>query len=83
MWTIWNYLVSTSEAICLKDPRGSLKKGDLDTNNPLFSITSLSHPILPMKDFYDVQILGAPICQMGCHLIHESLNEATQLNFLV
>ena len=61
--SIWNYLVSTREVICLIDPCCPLKEGDLATDNPLFAgVTSLSRPLLPIKAFPFVQLLGTPFC---------------------
>ena len=33
---IWNYLISTSKVICLKEPCPSQKEGDLACNSPFF-----------------------------------------------
>ena len=35
--SIWNYLVSVNEVICLTDTWGLLKEGDLATSNPFFA----------------------------------------------
>ena len=42
--SIWKYLVTTSEVICLVDPYYTLQEGDLATDNPLFASNFLVLP---------------------------------------
>lgn len=79
--SIWNYLASTSEVICLVDPCHPLKKGDFDTANLFFpGLTSSFCSLLLIKVFHLVQLLGAPFCLLvGMRPIQEPLNTANKI----
>lgn len=70
----WNFLVSTSEIICLINPCLSLRKGDLSWNNPF---SSLSFPtfFMPLDAFHFVQLLSAPF-----HLLDGMLPDSWIIN---
>ena len=54
--SIWNYLVSTSEVICLIDPSCALKESDLATNNLLFA---RNNTVLPLSAYKSLSFCTA------------------------
>ena len=68
----WNYPVSTGKVVysigCLCPP----KEGDLPWNSPLFSRNYFISPLSASKASDFAWLFGAPLCLIGCWLIHDT-----------
>ena len=78
--SIWNYLVSSSEVICLIDPYPPSKESDLPWNHPLF-VRIISLPPSPWSSFlfFGRAACGILVPQPGIEPVPPAL-EAQSLN---
>lgn len=76
--SVWNYQVSTSEAMGLRD-KCYLKKVTFATNNPHLLATSFCASFCPLSFILYSSPELLSICRMGCCLIQDLLNKANKI----
>jgi len=73
--SIWNYLVSTSEVICLIDSPAFPQRKVTLLKQPTLLETSFFCPLLAIKAFHLIQLLGAPFYPLDGMLSNSSIDE--------